>query len=75
MSSVIDVAVDVLALSALHGVSLQTLRSRLPPLQAAPPPEAGVSTPRDRTCRLASVMIGYICRNYDCKQSCGLGQF
>jgi hypothetical protein len=54
MISVIDVAVDVRAMSALQGVSLQTLRSRLPPLHAAPPPEAGVSTPRERTCRYIS---------------------
>jgi hypothetical protein len=44
-----DVGGEVRERSAMQGVSLQTRRSLLPPLQAAPPPAAATATPLVRT--------------------------
>ncbi len=55
---VLEVGGAVLAARrAEQGVSLHTLRSRLPPRQGAPPPTAGVATPRVLTWKQ------YICHN------------
>jgi hypothetical protein len=44
-----DVGGEVRERRAMQGVSLQTRRSLLPPLQAAPPPAAATATPLVRT--------------------------
>ncbi len=47
-----DVGGEVRERRAMQGVSLQTRRSLLPPLQAAPPPVAATATPLVRTCAM-----------------------
>jgi hypothetical protein len=59
-----DVGGEVRERRAMQGVSLQTRRSLLPPLQAAPPPAAATATPLVRTFGIDKIMQDFLLETF-----------